>query len=299
MDRLTAMRVFADVAQTGSFTASSERLTMSRAMVTRYVAHMEQWLGARLLQRSTRSVTLTDAGEQCLRRCLQMLALAAEVEQETAPANGELRGQLRLTCSMSFGYAQLAPVLGDFLALHPRLKLDLNVSEGALNLVAERIDLAIRISADPDPALIARPLAICESLLVASPAYLERAGSPKEPRDLQGHRCLGHANFGRSEWHFARESNEAREQVVDVPTQFTANDATALMAAAEAGAGIALLPAYLVRPLLQAGRLELLLPAWQPPALTVYALYASRKHMAPALRALLDFLVRRFEGQLW
>lgn len=297
MDRLTAMSVFADVAQTGSFTTTSDRLAMSRAMVTRYVAEMEQWLGARLLQRTTRSVTLTDAGEQCLRRCLQMLALAQEVEEETAPAGGVLRGQLRLTCSMSFGYAQLATALGDFLALHPQLKVDLLVSEGAVNLVAERIDLAIRISADPDPALIARPLAACDSVLVAAPAYLAAEGRPAQPADLARHRCLGHANFGRSEWRFTHVS--AGEQVVSVPTRFTANDATVLMAAARAGAGIALQPTYLVGPLVQAGALEVVLPGWVPPRLTVYAMYASRRHLPPAVRALLDFLVERFAGTPW
>ncbi len=297
MDRLTAMRVFADVAQTGSFTATSERFALSRAMVTRYVAAMEQWLGARLLQRTTRRVTLTDAGEQCLRRCLQMLAIAQEVEEATAPAGGALRGQLRLTCSMSFGYAQLAAALGDFLALHPQLHVDLNVSEGAVNLVAERIDLAIRISADPDPALIARPLAVCESVLVAAPAYLARMGRPAQPADLAAHRCLGHANFGRSEWRFTHA--QAGAQTVSVPTRFTANDAVVLMAAAQAGAGIALQPTYLARPLLQAGALEALLPGWAPPQLTVYALYPSRRHLAPAVRALLDFLVQRFAGAPW
>lgn len=297
MDRLTAMHVFADVAQTGSFTATSDRLEMSRAMVTRYVAELEQWLGARLLQRTTRSVTLTDAGEQCLRRCLQMLALAQEVEEETAPAGTALRGQLRLTCSMSFGYAQLAAALGDFLALHPQLKVDLHVSEGAVNLVAERIDLAIRISADPDPALIARPLAVCDSVLVAAPSYLDAAGRPAQPAQLAGHCCLGHANFGRSEWRFTHA--QAGEQRVSVPTRFTANDAVVLMAAARAGAGIALQPTYLVRPLVQEGVLEVLLPDWEPPRLTVYALYPSRRHLAPAVRALLDFLVQRFDGVRW
>lgn len=297
MDRLTAMRVFADVAQTGSFTATSERLDLSRAMVTRYVAAMEQWLGARLLQRTTRRVTLTDAGEQCLRRCLQMLAIAQEVEEETAPADGTLRGQLRLTCAVSFGYAQLASALSDFLALHPQLKVDLNVSEGTVNLVAERIDLAIRISADPDPALIARPLAVCESVLVAAPAYLARSGRPAHPSDLAAHQCLGHANFGRSEWRFTHA--QAGAQSVTVPTRFTANDAMVLIGAAQAGAGIALQPTYLARPLLQSGALEPVLPDWAPPQLTVYALYPSRRHLAPAVRALLDFLVRRFEGAPW
>ncbi|WP_026431936.1 LysR family transcriptional regulator [Paracidovorax oryzae] len=296
MDRITAMQVFADVASTGSFTATADRLEMSRAMVTRYVAAMERWLGARLLQRTTRRVTLTDAGEQCLRRCLQMLDIAAEVVDETAPSDGTLRGQLRLACSVSFGAAQLAAALGDFLALHPHLKVDLDAGEGTLNLVASRIDLAIRISSDPDPALIARPLAACESVLVAAPDYLRRAGRPVHPSGLAAHACLGHATYGRSRWRF---SSGGESVEVPVTTRLTANDAVVLLAAAEAGAGIALQPAYLARPRIAAGALEALLPQWQPPVLTVYALYPSRRHLPAAVRALLDFLAGRFAGARW
>nr|WP_315491813.1 LysR family transcriptional regulator [uncultured Rhodoferax sp.] len=297
MDRLTAMQVFAEVATSGSFTATADKLDMSRAMVTRYVAELEQWLGARLLQRTTRSVTLTDAGETCLRRSQQMLALMENVEEETSTATGgALRGQLRLTCATSFAYAHLAAVLSDFLALHPQLKIDLNISEGALNLVDARIDLAIRISAEPDPMLIARPLAQCESLLVASPAYLANNGTPHLPQDLAQHRCLSHANFGRSVWHLSRDEESAK---VSVTSHFSANEATALLKAAMAGGGIAMLPSYLVNPSVAAGALRLVLPEWKVPALTIYALYPSRRNLSPAVRALLDYLVGRFEVVPW
>lgn len=296
MDRFIAMRVFADVAQSGSFSASAQRLDMSRAMVTRYVAQMEQWLGARLLQRTTRRVTLTDAGEQALRRSLQLLELVEQVEAEVAPADGVLRGQLRLTSSMSFGHAHLAAALCDFLAQHPQLKIDLDVGDRALNLVEARIDLAIRISAEPDPALIARPLAACESVLVASPDYLARHGRPQQPADLATHRCLGYANFGRSTW---RLSRHGETQEVSVATPFTANEATVLLQAAAAGGGVALQPTYLTGPLLADGRLETVLADWQPQRLTVYALYPSRRHLPPAVRALLDFLVQRFATLPW
>jgi len=292
------MQVFAEVATSGSFTATADKLDMSRAMVTRYVAELEQWLGARLLQRTTRSVTLTDAGETCLRRSQQMLALMENVEEETSTttAGGALRGQLRLTCAMSFGYAQLAAVLSDFLALHPQLKIDLNVSEGALNLVDARIDLAIRISAEPDPMLIARPLARCDSLLVASPAYLASHGTPQVPHDLARHRCLSHANFGKSVWHLARGTESTQ---VSVASPFSANEATALLKAAMAAGGIAMLPTYLVNPSVSTGALRVVLPEWQVPALTIYALYPSRRNLSPAVRALLDYLVGRFETVPW
>ena len=296
MDRLTAMQVFVEVASSGSFSATADKLDMSRAMVTRYVGELEQWLGARLLQRTTRSVTLTDAGESCLRRSQQMLALMQDVQDETSSRSDELRGQLRITCSMSFAYAQMAAAVVDFLKLHPQLKLDINASEGALNLVEARIDLAIRISAEPDPMLIGRVLAPCASVLVASPAYLAEQGQPQAPADLAMHRCLSYANFGKSVWQLSRGQEHTQ---VSVASHFSANEATALLRAALAGGGIALQPTYLANPHLQDGSLQAVLPDWKVPDLAIYALYPSRKHLSPAVRALLDFLVQRFAAAPW
>ena len=296
MDRLTALRVFASVAESGSFSATAEQLDMSRAMVTRYVGTLEQWLGARLLQRTTRSVTLTEAGESCLRRGQQMLALVDDVEQETSRHGTALRGQLRVTCSVSFAYAQMAAALTDFLKQHPQLKIDLNASDGALNLVEARIDLAIRISAEPDPTLIGRVLAPCDSVLVASPAYLAAHGVPQTPAALATHQCLSFANFGKSTWALHRDQERCQ---VNVRSQLSANDATALLQAALAGGGVALQPTYLANPCVADGRLQVVLPDWKLPDMAIYALYPSRKHLQPAVRALLDFLAQRFSAQRW
>lgn len=296
MDRLTAMKVFCEVAASGSFSATADKLDMSRAMVTRYIGELETWLDARLLQRTTRKVTLTDAGESCLRRSQQMLSLMDNIEEETLRHDGELRGQLRLTCSMSFGFAHLAAAISDFLAQHPQLKIDLNVSDRAVNLVEERIDLAIRISSEPDPMLIARPLARCDSVLVASPGYLAKHGIPQSPAALTQHGCLSYANFGRSIWSFQR--GDEHEQVA-VSSRFSANEATVLLHAALADGGIALQPTYLAKPYLDNGQLIALLTDWQVPAMTIYALYPSRRHLSPAVRALLDFLVERFAVVSW
>jgi len=296
MDRLTAMQVFVEVASCGSFSATADKLEMSRAMVTRYVGELEQWLGARLLQRTTRSVTLTDAGESCLRRSQQMLSLMENVEEETSTHDGALHGQLRITCSMSFAFAQMAAAVTDFLKLYPQLKIDLNASEGALNLVEARIDLAIRISAEPDPTLIGRVLAPCTSVLVASPDYLRAQGVPLLPADLVAHRCLSYANFGKSVWKLQLGDEHAE---VRVGSHFSANEATALLQAALAGGGIALQPTYLANPHLRDGSLQAVLPQWKLPDMTLYALYPSRKHLSPAVRVFLDFLVERFAKIPW
>lgn len=296
MDRLTAMQVFVEVANSGSFSATADKLDMSRAMVTRYVGELERWLDARLLQRTTRSVTLTDAGENCLRRSQQMLALMENVEEETGEHDGTLRGQLRITCSVSFAYAQMAAAVVEFLKLYPQLKIDLNASEGSLNLVEARIDLAIRISAAPDPTLIGRRLATCISVLVASPAYLAANGTPKAPVDLVAHRCLSYANFGKSVWKLSRGEEQVQ---VSLSSYFSANEATALLRATLAGGGVALQPTYLANPHLLDGSLQALLPDWNLPEMAVYALYPSRKHLSPAVRAFLDFLVERFATVPW
>jgi DNA-binding transcriptional LysR family regulator len=304
MDRLTAMRVFCEVASSGSFSATADKLDMSRAMVTRYVSELESWLNARLLQRTTRSVTLTDAGEQCLRRSQQMLALMENIEEETRSDDAELRGQLRLTCSTSFAFGHLARVISKFLAQHPLLKIDLHVGDGTVNLVEARIDLAIRISSEPDPLLIARPLAICDSVLVAAPSYVQQAGLPQHPQDLPAHRCLSHANYGRNTWRFVR-GDERRDKggddsvQIDITSHFSANDATVLLQAVLAGAGITLLPTYLMDDHLDKGALQIILPEWTAPPMTIYALFPSRRHLSPAVRALLDFLVAEFASQPW
>lgn len=294
MDRLVAMQVFADVARSASFSATADKLEMSRAMVTRYIGEMEKWLGVRLFQRTTRRVSLTDAGEQALLRCEQIVSLAQDVENEAAPTDGVLRGQLRLTCSTSLAYAFLAAVLRDFLALHPQLQIDLNVNDSSLNLVESRVDLAIRISNAPDPGLVSRPLSVCESVLVASPGYLVAHGTPHQPEDLTAHECLGYANFGRSLWTLTHSDGEHR--TVQVRTRFTANEATVLQQAVLAGAGIAMLPMYLVRKLLDTRQLVTVLDSWQPQALTIHALYTTRR-MATQAKALLSYLIERFEGR--
>ena len=180
--------------------------------------------------------------------------------------------------------------------MHPQLKIDLNASEGALNLIESRIDLAVRISAEPDPTLIGRKLAPCTSVLVASPAYLAVNGIPKVPADLMAHRCLSYANFGKSVWKLSRGEEQVQ---VSLSSYFSANEATALLRATLAGGGVALQPTYLANPHLLDGSLQALLPDWALPEMTIYALYPSRKHLSPAVRALLDFLVARFAAVPW
>ncbi len=285
--------------QQGSFTSAAARLGVSKAAMSQRVAELERAAGVALVTRTTRSVRLTEAGQRLVDETRGAFEHIADSFAGVRDLAAEPRGLLRVTCSMSFGHAQMAPAIAQFMRLHPHLKIDLLVDDGALDLVQQRIDLAIRISADPGAALIGRPLAVCESVLVASPAYLDAAGRPQTPAQLQAHRCLGHMRVGRNVWQLARRDDESDEQQIAVTTWFNANEATVLAAAAVEGAGIAFQPTYLVQPMLQAGQLELVLPDWRPQPLTVHALYSSRRHLPVAVRALLDFLVQRFEGARW
>lgn len=291
MDRLTAMQVFVEVAQRGSLTAAAEQLELSRAMVTRYVAELERWLGTRLLQRTTRRLSLTDAGEACLQRCRQMLELADDVEQVAGQRDSEPRGLIRVTTSSSFGQAQLAPAVAAYLRLYPHTRVDLLMVDRTVNLVEERIDLAVRITNELDPALIARRLSVCRSVLCATPAYLAQHGRPATPDALAEHSCLTYSYFGKSQWRLRRGQDET---LVSVEGKLSANEATVLLQATLADAGIAMQPTYLVAPLLKNGTLMRVLPDWQPITMSIYGVYASRRHVPATLRTLLDFLVHRF-----
>lgn len=293
MDRLTAMQVFSEVVQRGSFTAAAEHLEMSRAMVTRHLTGLERWLGTRLLQRSTRRISLTEAGEACLVQCRQMLDLSAELQQRSGERERAPRGLLRMTASVSFGMSHLAAAVADYLARYPEVSVDMLMLDRSVNLIEDRVDLAIRISGELDPNLVARRIAPCRSVVCASPAYLERHGTPKVPSDLSRHNCLTYSNFGKGEWRFLRDGEELG---VPVSGNLSANETTVLSQAARVGVGIALQPTYLAGSLIRGGELIALLPEWSPPELSIWGVYLSRRHVPAALRTMLDFLVQRFGG---
>ena len=294
MDRLTAMRVFVETADRGSMSATAEALDMSRPMISRYLESLEAWLGVRLLHRTTRKLTLTDAGFKALRTCREMVALADDVHLE-ASQEGEVQGRLRLTSTPSFAQAQLTAAIVDFQALYPRLEIDLVMLDRRVDLVQDRIDLAIRLSNRIDEGLVARKLTVCHSVLCASPAYLKRSGTPKVPQDLNAHRFITHSNGFAPSYHLRK-----RDEVTTVEAQgtLTANETSIVRAAALAGAGIAMLPTYYVGEELARGTLEVVLPAYELDTMNIQAVYLSRRHQPLPLRLLIDFFVARFGGDV-
>jgi DNA-binding transcriptional LysR family regulator len=293
MDRLNAMRVFVNVVDSGSLSAAAEKLDMSRPVVTRYVAELEQWTGARLLHRTTRRLSLTAAGEELLPRCRQVLELAGDMQAAVRHPAEAPSGQLRITCSASFAQAQLADAVAEYVRRYPAVAVDLVLLDRAVNLVDERIDLAIRVAVEIDPNLIARRLTVCRSVVCASPAYLKAHGQPLRVEELAQRNCLTHSYFGRSLWNFTRKDSGEPVSVA-VAGNVSTNDAASLMFLARAGAGIAMLPTYLTAELLQAGELVPLFADCEPQVVGMYAVYASRKHMPATLRTMLDFLAERF-----
>lgn len=241
MDRMTAMNVFVEVVERGSLTAAAEALEMSRAMVTRYLAEVERWLGARLLHRTTRRISLTGPGEAALLRFRQMLAIGDELHGELATDNPEPHGLIRVTASVSFGQIHLAAAVADFVKRYPLTRVELLLVDRVVNLVEERVDIAVRISRAIDPALIARRLAPCRSVLCAAPSYLAERGAPTTADALAAHNCLTHHYVGKSVWHLQRDG---RAIAVAVGGNISANEASLLLEAVRAGAGIAMLPTY-------------------------------------------------------
>ena len=294
MDRLTGISVFVTVVERGSLTAAAEALDMSRAMVTRYLAEVERWSGARLLHRTTRRIGLTGAGELALERFRAMLALSQGLREALSDDASELRGRLRVTTSTSFGHAHLCAEVAGFLRQHRQVEVELLLVERTVDLVDERVDIAVRIARRLDERLIARRLATCRSVICAAPDYLQRHGVPQTPQALAGHRCLAHLHVGRHAWEF-RDG----EHAISVPVGggFCTNEAGALMTAALAGAGLAMLPRYLVAPALASGALCQVLEDYALEEMGVYAVYGSRRQQPRAVRALLDFLAARFAGR--
>lgn len=292
MDRLAAMRVFVTVVDSGSQSATADLLDLSRPAVSRHLAELEHWTGARLLHRTTRKLTLTPAGAELLPRCRQMLELEADMQAAVAVPDDAPRGLLRITASSSFGHAVLAREVATYVAKYPGVTIDMQLLDRAVNLVDERIDLAIRIARELDPNLIARKLGRCPSVLCAAPAWLREHGMPAGVEELAQRPCLTHSYFGKSLWQFTRLSDNTPVSVA-VSGNISANDATALLQTCVAGAGIAMLPRYLATPSLASGELQTVLDGFAPQELGIFGVYSSRKHLPATLRTLLDFLAER------
>ncbi|WP_113625665.1 LysR family transcriptional regulator [Pectobacterium peruviense] len=293
MDRFVAMQVFVDVVELGSLTAAANRLDISRAMATRYIASLEKSFGVRLLHRSSRSLGLTSAGSEILSYCRQILALNDDISAALESKSQEPNGLIRVASSISFGQSYLADAMRRYASQYPKVAVEMVLKDASMNLVEQRIDLAIHVGDKLDPSVISRQLTRCASVVCATPDYLARNGTPLRPDDLRQHNCLYHTRFGNV-WRFQSPSANGENLVmdkVDVTGNFAANDSMVLLHTALAGGGIVHLPAFTTAPYLRTGALVRILADYLLPELGVYALYSSRKYLPTSTRTLLDFLL--------
>jgi len=294
MDRLQSLMAFARVVEAGSFARAADRLDMSVSAISRQVSDLEAHLGARLLNRTTRRLSLTESGQAFYERCVQLLADLEEAEEAVSAEAIVPRGTLRLTSSISFGAGYLASAIAEFQRRHPQLRFDIELSDRAVDLVDERIDLAIRIGSMGSQALIGRRIGTAQMVCCAAPAYLARHAAPRTPADLASHACLTYEYSAEGNlWRFTDAADRVHE--VKVTGLAHANNGAMLASLAVAGVGITLEPDFIVAPDVRAGRLVRLLRGYAPPAIGINAAYPSRRHLSAKVRAFIDFLVERFE----
>ena len=297
MDKFLEMRTFASVIEMGSFVRAADTLSMSKAAVSRYVSDLESRLGVRLIQRTTRKLSLTEEGEVFYARCKEILAGLVEAEAEISLRTGQAVGQIKISAPVSFGILHMASLWGVFISQQPKISLDITLSDRVVDLVEEGIDVAIRIGRLPSSTMISRKLATTRMVLCASPAYLRRTGKPKKLADLTDHAVLAFSYWsGGDEWQF---EGPLGTESVKVKPRMHANSGDTCRGGALEHQGIILQPTFLVGTDLQSGALVEVLPQYKSIELGIFAVYPSRKHISPKIRLLIDFLVDWFKQARW
>ena len=295
MDRLACMRTLVEVVSCGSFTAAAERLQLSRAGVSRQVQVLEEALGARLLNRTTRRVAPTEVGLAYFERCRRVLAEIEDAEAEVADLQAHPRGLLKLNAPMSFGTLHLAAAVVDFMQACPDVEVQMVLNDRFVDLLAEGFDVALRIGELADSSLVARRIASSRMVLCAAPAYLAAHGEPSHPRDLAGHECLqyGYQATG-NRWRL----HGAGTHTVAIGGRLCVNNGEVLLQAAVAGLGIVLGPTFILGPSLRAGSLVPVLPDWSVADSGIHVVYPHAAGLSAKVRAFVDFMAARFEGTL-
>lgn len=295
MDRFRTLNVFAKTAERLNFAAAARDLKLTRAMVSKHIGDLEDHLGVRLFQRTTRRVSLTEAGRALAARAGAVIDALNETEDAVRELHTVLRGKLRVNAPVSFGNRHLTPLIARFLSDHPGVEIDLTLNDRTVDLIDEGYDLVVRIGTPQASSLIMRRLAEGRLIIVGSPDYLRRHGLPKQPADLTKHNCLGYAHWAlRDEWPLT--APDGRTERVRVKGTLSANNGDALRAAALAGLGLILQPTFSIGCDIASGALVQVLPAYKPRELTIQALYAPGAAPNAKLRAFIDMLVKEWSG---
>ena len=298
MDRFAAITAFTRVVETGSFARAADRLDVSVSSVSRHVSDLEAHLGARLLNRTTRSLSLTEAGRAFHERCVQLLADLEEAEASAGAGAAVPHGTLRLTCGVSFGTHYLAAAIAEFTARYSDMRFDVELSDRTVDLVDEGFDVAVRIGAVGGQNLVARRVGGTRFVCCAAPDYLARYGEPRTPDDLAQHQCLVYEYAPqRDMWPFVDAGGRGYSVRIGGPLR--ANNGAFLAALALAGRGITYEPDFIVGPDVRAGRLFPILREFAPPASAIHVVYPSRRHLSAKVRAFADFVIERFREPAW
>ncbi|HVH36475.1 MAG TPA: LysR family transcriptional regulator [Tahibacter sp.] len=292
MDKLQAMQLFVRVVDSGSYTAAADQMEISRALASKLVQALEDQLGVRLLHRTTRKLSLTEAGERYYQRVSEILGSLNEAEALASELQADPRGRLRVSAPMSFAIHHLGAAVAEFQQRHPRIELELTLNDRQVDLVEEGFDMAVRIAKLADSSLVARRIAPCRMLLVASPDYLRRAGEPQHPQDLVAHNYLSYTLAARRDEIVL--VNGAERETVNLNGSLRVNNGDVIASAAAAGLGFCVSPSFLVWQRLQRGELVELLPQWQIPEIAVHAVYPAGRTLPAKTRSFIDYLVERF-----
>lgn len=292
MDQFKEIESFVAVAQLGSFVKAADKLGVSKAMVSRNVSELESRLGVRLMQRTTRRLSLSEAGVEYLQRCVQILGELADANASISAKAVQAQGVLKVTAPLTFGIRHMAPLWGEFLRVHPRVELEVNLNDRLVDLIEEGYDLAVRIGQLPSTSAIARRIASTRLMLCASPRYLQQAPPIMALQDVTRHDVIAYSYLATGEqWHFTGPGG-ARH--IEVHPRLRSNNGDTCRAAALADQGIVFQPSFLVGDDVKAGRLVEILPQYAGPELDIHVLYPSRLHLSHKVRAMVDFLSAAF-----
>lgn len=293
MDTMDGMKTIVAVVETGSFTAASERLGMSKALVSKYVGEVEQGLGTRLFNRSTRRLALTEAGQRYYDRALPLLEEFSELVDNVTGEQSSPRGLLRISVPVTFGEMSLSPLVPKFLAQHPGIKLDLQLNDRMIDMLEQGIDVVIRIGGVDDSSLVARHIKTLPLILCASPAYLELNGCPQKTQDIGRHQCIIDSNFRiGKQWPIVNP--DGNTDSIEVSSRVAANSPRAVRELALAGGGIGMIPRFIVEDALTDGSLQEVLPGHTTLEFGLFAIYPHRRYLSKKVRCFIDFLIAEF-----
>lgn len=295
MHSLPDIAVFVQVVDSGSFTAAAERLEMSKSAVSKYVTRLEGQLGVRLLNRTTRRLSLTEAGQVFYERSRSGLAAIEDAQAEVSHLQGEPRGTLRINTPMSFGILHIAPALAEFSRRYPDVTVDMNLDDRHVDVIEAGFDVSVRIAELPDSSLVARRLAPCRHVIVAAPEYLARCGTPRTPEALRDHHIVSFRyQESALQWHFKTRGNTP--VTVSVKAALTLNNSLAIREVVLQGGGVARIPTFVVGKDIHEGRLAAILGEYDILQVSIFLVYSHRRHLPPKVRAFLDFMAERISS---